>query len=237
MDSPSAGSPASRDGTVRTVRLHSGLARFRVGGLVAVRGAKLPDGTFSAAAVRRLGRARASHVRGTVVQRLARRLVVSAGGSVFALGVTGKQLAADGGGLAPGDRVDCDVRFEHGAPETPTGGIRQVGHDGQLVLEGIYLTTDDDGTIELAVVLKGRVLVAVPAGSTLPAFTAGDVVVLIVTVDGNGSFTRRRHGEARLRQERRRRVRRQGARLGLRLDHARRRVVRRRGHDRDARRK
>jgi hypothetical protein len=180
---------ASRDGTVRTVRLHTGFARFRVGSLVAVRGAELPDGTFSAAAVRRLGRARGTHVRGTVVQRLAKRLVVSAGGSVFALRVTGKQLASDGSGLQPGDKVDCDVRFKRGLPETPTGGIREVGHDGQLVLEGIYLTTDDNGTIELSVVHKGRVLVSVPDGADVPAFTAGDVVVLDVTVEADGSFT------------------------------------------------
>src|SRR5215470_2498368 len=143
---------ASRDGTVRTVRLHNGFQRFRVGSLVAVRGPKLPDGTFSAAAVRRLGKARGTHVRGTVVQRLAKRLVVSAGGSVFALRVTGKQLAADGDGLQPGDKVDCKLRFKGGSPEAPSGGIKETGHDGQLVLEGIYLTTDDDGTIEVAVV-------------------------------------------------------------------------------------
>ena len=180
---------ASRDGTVRTVRLHTGFARFRVGALVAVRGAKLPDGTYSAGGVRRIGRAPGTHVRGTVVQRLAKRLVVSAGGSVFALRVTGKQLAADGGGLEPGDRVDCHVRFKRGSPETPANGIKEVGHDGQLVLEGIYLTTDDDGTIELAVVHKGRVLVSVPDGVDVPAFTAGDVVVLVVTVEDDGSFT------------------------------------------------
>jgi hypothetical protein len=179
---------ASRDGTVRTVRLHTGFARLKVGSLVAVNGAKLPDGTYSAAAVRRIGRARGTHVRGTVVQRLAKRLVVSGGGSVFALGVVGKQFASDGG-LQPGDKVDCDVRFRRGASETPADGIREVGHDGQLELEGIYLTTDEDGTIELAVVHKGRVLVSVPDGTELPAFTAGDVVVLVVTVESDGSFT------------------------------------------------
>ncbi len=179
---------ASRDGTVRTVRLHGGSVRFRVGSLVAVRGAKLPDGTYAAAAVRRTGRARGTHVRGTVVQRLAKRLVVSAGGSVFALRVAGKQLAADGG-LEPGDKVDCDVRFRRGSPEAPTGGIKQVGHDGQLVLEGIYLATGDAGTIELAVVHRGRVLVSVPDGADVPAFAAGDVVVLVVTVESDGSFT------------------------------------------------
>ena len=55
---------ASSDGTVRTVRLHAKFNRFRVGSTVVVRGAKLPDGTYSAAAVRRLGKARGTHVRG-----------------------------------------------------------------------------------------------------------------------------------------------------------------------------
>jgi hypothetical protein len=180
---------ASRDGTVRTVRLRTGFARFRIGGLVSVRAASLPDGTFSAAEVRRVGRARGTHLRGTVVQRLAKRLVVSAGGSVLALRVTGRQLASDGGGLQPGDKVECNVRFRRGSPETPTGGIKEVGHDGQLVLEGIYLTTDENGTLELAVVHKGRVLVSVPGGTSLPELTAGDVVVLVVTVEPDGSFT------------------------------------------------
>lgn len=35
---------ASKDGTVRTVRLHPNFNRFRVGSNVAVRGAKLPTG-------------------------------------------------------------------------------------------------------------------------------------------------------------------------------------------------
>jgi hypothetical protein len=103
--------------------------------------------------------------------------------------VTGRQLASDGGGLQPGDKVECNVRFRRGSPETPTGGIKEVGHDGQLVLEGIYLTTDENGTLELAVVHKGRVLVSVPGGTSLPELTAGDVVVLVVTVEPDGSFT------------------------------------------------
>jgi hypothetical protein len=180
---------ASRDGTVRTVRLHTGFARVKVGALLAVRGAQLPDGTYSAGAVRRAGRVRGTHLRGTVVQRAGARLVISAGGSVFALRVGGKQLASDGSSLQPGDKVDCDVTFRRGSPEAPTGGIHEVGHDGQLVLEGIYLTTDGDGTLEVAVVHKGRVLVAVPDGVTPPSFQAGDVVVLVVTVETDGSFT------------------------------------------------
>ena len=76
--------------------MHTNFNRFRVGSNVAVRGAKLPDGTFSAAAVRRLGKARGTHVAATVVRQLAARLVMSAGGSVFALRLAGKQSAAEG---------------------------------------------------------------------------------------------------------------------------------------------
>src|SRR5215210_1486667 len=179
---------ASRNGTVRTVRLTTGFKRARVGGTVLVRGSKLPDGTFSAAAVKRLGKSRGTHVRGTVVRRLGARLVISAGGSVFALRLTGKRGAADGG-LKPGDRVDCDVRFKHGTPHADEGDIDELGHDGQLVLEGIYLSTAEDGTIELAVVHRGRVFVHVPEDVEAPAFEAGDEIALVVTVEDDGSFT------------------------------------------------
>jgi hypothetical protein len=180
---------ASSDGTVRTVRLHAKFNRFRIGSTVVVRGAKLPDGTYSAAAVRRLGKARGTHVRATVVRRLGARLVLSAGGSVFALRLTGKQGAAEGSGLKPGDKVDCDVHFRGGSPETRAGAVDKVGHDGQLVLEGIYLSTHDNGTLELAVVHRGRVLVSVPDDVTVPDFTAGDEIALVVTVAGDGTFT------------------------------------------------
>ena len=179
---------ASKDGTVRTVRLHTNFNRFRVGSNVAVRGVKLPDGTFSAAAVRRLGKARGTHVRGTVVRQLAGRLVMSAGGSVFALRVAGKQSAAEGG-FKPGDKLDCNVHFKGGSPETRKDGVKKVGHDGQLVLEGIYLSTDEDGTIELAVIHNGRVFVNVPDDVDVPVFEAGDEIALVVTVEDDGSFT------------------------------------------------
>src|SRR2546430_11823080 len=49
-------------------------------------------------------------------------------------------------------------RSRGGNLETRDGDVTKVGHSNQLVLEGIYLATADDGTIELAVVHKGRVL-------------------------------------------------------------------------------
>src|SRR5207247_1014352 len=63
------------------------------------------------------------------------------------------------------------------------------GHSDQLVLEGIYLATADDGTIELAVVHKGRVFVKVPDDVLVPDFNPGDEIALVVTVDAAGNFT------------------------------------------------
>ena len=181
---------ASANGTVRTVRLHAGFKRLRVGGVVVVRGSKLPDGTFSAGAVKRTGKARQAHVRGTVVKRIGARLVISAGGSVFALRLRGKAGAsARGGGLEPGDRVEGKTEVRNGGLSCNEHDLQTVGHEGRLVLEGIYLDTAEDGTLELAVVHRGRVFVKVPAGMEVPAFEAGDEIALVVTVESDGSFT------------------------------------------------
>ena len=180
---------ASGKGTVRTVRVHTGFKRLRVGSTVVVRGAMLPDGTFSGAAVKRLGKSRGTHVRGTVVRRLGARLVMSAGGSVFALRLSGKRSSATGGALKPGDRVHAKVRFKNGSPHSHEGDIDEIGHDGRLVLEGIYLTTAEDGKIELAIVHRGRVFVSVPEGVEVPAFEPGDQIALLVSVEDDGSFT------------------------------------------------
>ncbi len=182
---------ASADGTVRTVRLHAGFKRIDVGARVSVRGSKLPDGTFSAASIRRLGKARQAHVRATVVKRLGARLALSAGGSVFALRIRGGKTGASvrGGGFAAGDRLDADAKLRGNGLEARAGDVEKVGHEGRLELEGIYLATDDKGTIELAVVHRGRVFVNVPDGVEVPAFRAGDEIALVVTVEADGSFT------------------------------------------------
>jgi hypothetical protein len=180
---------ASGNGTVRTVRVRAGFKRIAVGRLVAVRAAKLPDGTFSASAVKRVGKTRRAHVRGTVVRKLGARLVISAGGSVFALRVRGKTGASEGRGLQPGDKVDCDAKLKNGGLVAGADDIDEIGHEDQIVLEGIYLDTSEDGTIELAVVHRGRVFVGVPDGMDVPKFEAGDEVALVVTVEGDGSFT------------------------------------------------
>jgi hypothetical protein len=182
---------ASRNGGVRTVRARAAFGRVRVGRLIAVRAAALPDGTFAASKIRLLGIARHAHFRATVVVRKGARLVVSAGRSVFVLHVrAGKTASSDGsGGLGPGDEVDCDAVVKGGSLETRAGDLDKVGHADQLVLEGIYLATADDGTIELAVVHRGRVFVKVPEKVVAPSFEAGDEIAVVVKVEADGSFT------------------------------------------------
>ena len=183
---------ASRNGVVRTVRARGAFKRVNVGRRVAVRAAALPDGTFAASSVKLLGKARRAHFRATVVAHRGARLFVSAGGSVFALRVRSghKTGASEGSGdLKPGDQVDCDARVGDGSLESRDKDVSKVGHSDQLVLEGIYLATADDGTIELAVVHRGRVFVKVPDDVLVPDFAAGDEVALVVTVDAEGNFT------------------------------------------------
>jgi hypothetical protein len=182
---------ASKNGVVRTTRVHGSLGRYRIGRHVGVRGALLPDGTYAASKIRLLG-AKAKRVRlhGTVVWTTAKQLVVSAGASVFSLALRGGTSAPSAsGGLQPGDDVDLSADVKGGALSTSANRLHKTGHSDQLVLEGIYLATDDNGTIELAVVHRGRVFVNVPTDVLVPEFKPGDVIALLVKVEDDGSFT------------------------------------------------
>jgi hypothetical protein len=100
----------SRNGVVRTIRARGALKRVRVGRLVAVQAASLPDGTFAASRIRPLGRAGRAHFRATVAAVKGATLALSAGGSVFALRVRGSRTgSANGGGFRPRrpDRGRC----------------------------------------------------------------------------------------------------------------------------------
>lgn len=180
----------SRNGVVRTIRARGALKRVRVGRLVAVQAASLPDGTFAASKVRPLGRAGRAHFRATVAAVKGATLALSAGGSVFALRVRGgKTGSATSGGFRPGDRLEAYALVKGGSLQARREALKRVGHDDQLVLEGIYLATADDGTIEMAVVHRGRVYVKVPDDVMVPDFEPGDEIVAVVKVEADGSFT------------------------------------------------
>ena len=175
---------ASRNGVVRTTRVRGSLARFRAGRIVAVQAAELPDGTYAASKIRLLGKTRLTRLRGSVVAASSKSLVVSAGMSVLSLVFRGSASA-----LHPGDAVVVGASVSGAVLKTTPNRVRKVGHDGTLELEGIYLATGDDGTIELAVEHRGRVFVHVPSDLVVPDFQAGDEIALTVRVEADGSFT------------------------------------------------
>jgi hypothetical protein len=180
----------SRNGNVRTIRTAGKLKKIQIGRIVAVQAASLPDGTFALSKLRPLSRANRAHFRATLVSVKGATLALSAGGSVFSLRVRkGKTGAATGTGFRPGDRIDAKALVKRGSLQARREALKRIGHDDQLELEGIYLDTKDDGTIEMAVVHKGRVSISVPDGVTVPDFQAGDEMVAVVTVASDGTFT------------------------------------------------
>ena len=173
---------ASTDGAVRTVRIAKPLAKIGLGAVLAVRATALPDGTFAANAFKQLRRARHAHVRATVVKRAGRWLYLSGGHSVFALSLRNRA----GAKLHAGDRVLTTASV--GRRQLFCDDVTPIGHDDQLELEGIYLSTEGD-VLSIAVHGRGLVKVAVPDGFELTDLKAGDELSLLVTVEPDGSFT------------------------------------------------
>ncbi|HEX7256246.1 MAG TPA: hypothetical protein VF236_09995 [Gaiellaceae bacterium] len=177
--------------TARTVRLGARFARVRLGQRVAVRASRRPDGTYQAQRVRAVGRATRARVAAVVVKpdRAHRRVILSAGGSVFAVRqrAGGRALAsAGGGGLASGDRVVVELGLS--ALRVWSNGMQQTGRSRLVQLEGIFLQKRGDG-FDVAVVERGAVHVEVPEGAVLPDFEPGDQVSMVVLIGKDGSFT------------------------------------------------
>jgi hypothetical protein len=176
---------ASKGGVVRTVRTRGakiGLGKIGLGARVTVRAAKLPDGTFLASRIKKIGLGTRVRVRGGVVKRSGRTLYLSAGHSVFALGLRGSA----GSKLSAGDRVSATTSF--GRATLFCDDVTPIGHDDQIELEGIYLSSGD-GVLSLAVHGRGLVKVTIPDGFELPDLTPGDEISLLATVEPDGTFT------------------------------------------------
>ncbi|TMM00714.1 MAG: hypothetical protein E6G02_13480, partial [Actinobacteria bacterium] len=173
---------ASANGNVRTIRAPKSFAKIGLGALVAVRARQLPDGTFAAAATKQIRRVKHARVQATVVKRAGKKLYLSAGNSVFVFGLR----SGAGAKLRPGDRVTASASF--GKAQLFCDAVKPVGHDDELELEGIYLSTEE-GVLSLAVHGRGLVKVSVPDGFDLPALKPGDEVSLHAAVESDGTFT------------------------------------------------
>jgi hypothetical protein len=166
--------------SVRTVRAGSSFARIRVGQRLAITAAGLADGTYRGNGLRAWGRAKRTRFGAVVVkpERALRRVIVSAGLSVFA-------VRGGAAGLAPGDRVQVEMTL---ASTRSSSSIKETGRAKLVELEGIFLEAKGDG-FDLAVVERGLVHVEVPEGAVLPDFEPGDQVSMVVLIGRDGSFT------------------------------------------------
>ena len=179
---------ASAGGVVRTVR---SAQTFKLGQRLDVRGTALADGTFNAVSVKATGRAKTARVRAAVVrwQQAQKRLLVSAGGSTFALSRKATRTLSSSTEHAPrpGDQIAATVTFTTATPQATS--VSTVGRIGVLEVEGL-LTKIEAGSIELVVARTGFVTLALPAGFALPAGLAQfDAVRVHVAVGTDGKLT------------------------------------------------
>jgi hypothetical protein len=178
---------ASKGGLVRTVRAPGRAGSVRLGHRLVYSARRLSDGTFRASSLRAAGSARHAVIRGVVVrnQRRLHRLLISAGGTVFAVRAPARGFASDRGPRS-GDRVEVRVTISGNSLEA--NSLDEIGHTNDVELEGIFLGIAD-GKLRLAVAHRGEVFVTIPAGFQLPAFNPGDEIELEVSVDTTGAFT------------------------------------------------
>jgi hypothetical protein len=181
---------ASAGGVVRTAR--SPQARtFKIGQRLDVRGAALADGTFKAGTVKANGRAKTAKVKAVVVrwQKAQKRLLVTAGGSTFALSRKATRTLSSSSEHGPqaGDQITATVNLTTATPLATS--VSTVGRLGVLEVEGI-LTKIESGSIELIVAKTGFVTLALPPGFVLPAGLAQfDEVKAHVSVGTDGKLT------------------------------------------------
>jgi hypothetical protein len=178
---------ASR-GDVHTLRT----ARFgalKLGQRVTAAGVTLGDGTFSVRTVRVGGRVKQVQFRAVVVRHEAvkQRLIVSAGGTVFAFRLASGTSFASDGGLAPGDKVTVSADVKKQELEAQRGDVKETGHVEALKLEGIFLHQGQD-SFDIAVVHRGLVHIRFTPGADLPDWKAGDIVFVLVSLGSDGAF-------------------------------------------------
>lgn len=182
---------ASANGVVRTARSPKA-ASLKIGQRLTVTGTRLADGTFKAASVKATGRAKTTRVKAVVVrwQKVQRRLLVSAGGSTFALTRRAKVRTLSSttdAGPQPGDQIAATVSVATGTAQATS--VTTVGQLGTIEVEGILTKLAAD-SIEFIVAKAGYVTIALPAGFVLPTGLAVfDEVSARVSVGVDGKLT------------------------------------------------
>ena len=175
---------ASAGGRVSTIRTG---AHRTLGSRITAKATRLSDGTFKASAIGGRSVARSARIHATVVRAAAGRLVLSAGGSVFAIRGF-RQTSAVGSSLDPGSVVNATLTIDPGEDSITQAVVQDVGQSNLVSLEG-SISSLAPGSLVVAVEEGALTTIAIPSSITLPSTVAvGDRVELIAQV-ANGAFT------------------------------------------------
>lgn len=169
------------------VTVRGGLARTAVGERIAVRGARLHDGTVRFSRLRVLAHAHAATLRGTVLRQLAGGTLLASGRSVVLIHRLGRRPASadDHGGLRVGDVGEFRVRFEdddlvEAAPPAQVGEAATAQIEGTIVSLAPFVVSTEGLPLTITV----------PAGMALPAtLAAGGRIELTVQVGAGNTLT------------------------------------------------
>ncbi|HVB00603.1 MAG TPA: hypothetical protein VNE42_05010 [Acidimicrobiales bacterium] len=203
---------SSPTGIVHTVRFTQAneVSAVRIGSDVISRSIALGDGTFHSKSLKRLGQARRAMIRGTVVRNLGKNILLSAGGSVFAIrdrlnstskkeaGHSQSKISLTGSGLVPGDVIEATVSYNEGTTQESQGQlstVQQLGQTGIIGIDGVLSsintgvsTSTSTGSITsatsitIAVDQGALTTVSIPPSISLPSTIAvGDRVEVIAS--------------------------------------------------------
>ena len=169
----------SATGVVHTVRLApKALAHVRVGETVTSRTARLADGTYTAAAVASAGHASKAKVRATIVSSHSGKMLLSAGGSVFAVSTGRAAHDQSGNSTSIGQTVDVSVDFtQNGMDEI---SVQATGQSNLIGLDGV-LTAVSSSSLTIAVEDGASTTVVIPSALTIPnTIAVGDRIEILV---------------------------------------------------------
>lgn len=180
---------ASGGGAVRTVHAPGRLAALQLGSRVSLTGTSLGDGSFSATAVRTVGRAQRASVRAVVVAVPARgkRALVAAGGSLVSLRLApgrGKRGPATATRLRPGDEATFDLRL--GRAGATAERVTEVEQVEEVELDGLVASVDET-TLALEAP-TGLVELTLTEDVDVSELLEGDEVGVVAAIAADGSL-------------------------------------------------
>ena len=180
----------SATGIVHTVRLAPRLlAKTRVGEKVTSRTTRLADGTYTASVITSAGHASRAKIRATIVSSHSGKLVLSAGGSVFA--VTTGRAAHDQSGTSVDTGQTIDVSVDIAQSGLDEISVQNTGQSNLIGLDGVLTALSPSGSppsLSIAVEDGATTTVAI-SGVTIPStIKVGDRIEILVDYT-NQTFT------------------------------------------------